>query len=68
MTRSSRPSNLRTGLRVAAVLGCLVLASCGTASSDEAATTTEPAATVTATEAAVLDLTDVSFDVRRDPG
>ena len=67
MTRSSGPTKLPTGLGAVATLGCILLVGCGTASNDDAATA-EPALNATATEAVALDLSDVRFDVRRDPG
>lgn len=57
----------RDGMRVVAALGIFVLASCGSGSADEA-TKAEPEVPAIATETTALDLTDVSFDVRRDPG
>ena len=45
----------------------VALAGCGT-ESDDATSSKEADATATATGATALDLTDVRFDVRRDPG
>ena len=66
MVRKVRSSRLhaRVGVAVSVVF---VLAGCGTASEDEAAPA-EPDAGAADTAPTEIDLSDVSFDVRRDPG
>ena len=66
MVRSVRSSRLHAGVGVA-VCAVFVLAGCGTASNDEAAPV-EPDTGAVDAASAELDLSDVSFDVRRDPG
>lgn len=51
----------------ALLAGVFVLSSCGSAANDGAATP-GPDVSTSATEAEALDLTEVHFDVRRDPG
>lgn len=65
MTPSIRSPRFRTG--VAAVSALVVLAGCGAESADTT-NSGDADSTATATGAAALDLTDVRFDVRRDPG
>ena len=49
------------------MLGIVLLAGCGGASSDDGRPA-EPEIPADAPDEAALDLTGVSFDVRRDPG
>lgn len=67
MIRSRRQFPRRYGSRVAFVLGIVLLAGCGSASSDDGSSA-EPEVPAGATEEAALDLSGVSFEVRRDPG
>ena len=66
MVRKVRSSKWRAGVGVV-VCAVFVLAGCGTASNDEAAPAEPDTGEVDAAPAE-LDLSEVSFDVRRDPG